>query len=150
MKALLLIGFLVFSSILFISATKKTYHPELARDEAFTQSISSVSSLKAIVYTGDKVQFDNEFRKLARSMALLQEKYPDLSNTTSATSAINHALDNLNGESRTAVHGDTCLRPFIHAVFACFRTCTNHTALKACLTAACTSYQDCKDGGPRR
>jgi hypothetical protein len=148
MKALLLFGLLVITSAAFISATKKSYHPNLSRDEMFTKSVNVVSSLEAVIQSGDKVRFDNEFRKLANSIAILQEKYPDLKDNSSA-SAINRAMDDLARENKMSIHGDTCLKNLVTAVFACFRSCLNNQALKVCLSAACASYQDCKVGGSR-
>ena len=149
MKALLLFALLIITSAAFISATKKSYRPELSRDEMFTKSISAVSSLEAFAQSGDKTQFDNEFRKLATTITALEEKYPDLKSSSSATAAISRAMDKLSREDRMSIHGDTCLKDLVTAVFACFRSCLNQQALKACLSAACATYQDCKDGGSR-
>ncbi len=146
MKSLLLFVFLLVGGGLFISATKKTYHSELNRDEIFTKNVVSV--LTSLRNGENETAFNAEFKKLANSIAVLQGKYPDLNNSESARLAINQAMDKLTSEN-TAMHGDTCLREFVHAIFACFRACTTQQAVKACFTAACTSYQACKEGGER-
>jgi hypothetical protein len=147
MKTLLLTAFLIVGGGLFISATKKDYRSELNRDEIFTKNI--ISELASLKNSGNDIEFNVEFTKLAKSIALLQEKYPDLNNSTTGRLLIDKAMDKLAKENRAAIHGDTCLRQFVHAVFACFRVCTTQQALKACFTAACTSYQACKEGGER-
>ena len=146
MKSLLLFVFLLLGGVLFISATKKSYHPELNRDEAFTKNIVSV--LASLKHGQNENEFNAEFRKIASSITMLQEKYPDLNNPETTRAAINQAMDKLAREN-AVMHGDTCLREFVYAIFTCFRACTNQQALKACFTAACTSYQACKEGGER-
>lgn len=146
MKSLLLFVFLLVGGGLFISATKKSYNAELNRDEVFTKNIVSV--LASLKHGENDTEFNAEFKKIAKSIAMLQEKYPDLNNPEATRAAINQAMDKLSREN-SAIHGDTCLREFVQSIFACFRACPTQQALKACFTAACTSYQACKEGGER-
>jgi hypothetical protein len=146
MKALLLFVVLIISGGVFISATKKDHRSQLSREEVFTNDI--VSAVTALQDVKSGVDRNTEFVKLAQSIEVLQQKYPDLMNGNLDYIAANKALDKL-GRENSAMHGDTCLRELVHAIFACFRVCTSHQALKTCLTAAYTSYQACKEGGER-
>src|SRR6185295_4489338 len=140
MKSLLLFVFLLLGGGLFISATKKSSHAELNRDEVFTKNIVSV--LASLKHGENENEFNAEFRKIANSIAVLLQKYPELNNPETTRGAINQAMDKLAREN-AVIHGDTCLREFVYAIFTCFRACPTQQALKACFTAACTSYQAC-------
>lgn len=149
MKALLLIGSLFIAGVVTISATKKSL-PDLSRDQTFITSVEGISTIPMKFQSTDETQLNEELRKLANSIELLKEKYPDLNNPGTAGGATNDAINRLAREHKSYMHGDTCFRDFVKEVFTCFRNCPTHAVLKACLSAACTNLQVCKEGGPRR
>lgn len=148
MKTLFLFISLIIVGSISISANKKNLK-DLGSDQTFTKSVALISSLPANFQTATEVQLNEEFKKLANSIDLLRERYPDLNNPVTAEVLINKAIDRLASENRTFVHGDTCLRDLVKAIFSCFCGPGPRETVKACLATACANYQACKAGENR-
>ena len=148
MKTLLVSTLFLFVAGSFISADFK--NNDISRDNAFHKSLTRISSLESNIQSLNESELKEEFRRIANSIDVLKERYPDLNNPSTAGITVQNAVDKLASENNAMVHGDSCFREFVQSVFACFRGCTTHQALKACLSTACTNFQVCKDGGPRR
>jgi len=149
MKALLLIGSLFIAGVVTISATKKNL-PDLSRDQTFVNSVDHIATIPMKFHSSDETLLNDELKKIANSIDVLKKNYPDLNNPGTAGITTNDAVNKLARENKTTIHGDTCLRDFVKEFFTCFRSCSSHSVLKACLSTACANYQDCKDGGPSR
>ncbi|HYJ37552.1 MAG TPA: hypothetical protein VEV87_03010 [Chitinophagaceae bacterium] len=150
MKALLLFGLLIVTGGSFISATSKNNLRDISRDETFQKSLNQILSLSTSIQTANDAQLKEEFRNLANSIAILKENYADLNSPAAAGTTIQVAIDRLANEKGNVLHGDTCLKDLIRAVYGCIITCSNHEVLRNCLKTAYENYQVCKAGGPRR
>ncbi len=147
MKTLCLFVSLVIVGSISISARKDL--KDLGSDQTFIKSVALISSLPTNFQTETQAQLNEEFKKLANSIALLKENYPDLNSPGAADILITKAMDKLANENKAIIHGDTCLRDLIKAIFTCFCTSGPRETVNACLATACASYKACKEGGNR-
>ena len=150
MKALFISILIVLSGALFMSAGVRE-RAALSSNPTFMNSVNRIASLHSTFNNMGDAQFTAEWEAITGSIRELKENYPDLNNPATANTSISYSIDNLLVNNKTIIHGDTCLRDFIKAVFSCFSSCGvgPRETVKACVAEACANYQACKAGNNR-
>ena len=149
MRTLFISILFLLSGALFMSAGIKEKQA-INNDQNFVNSVNRIASLHSTFNNMSEAQFTTEWETISSSIRELKENYPDLNEA--ATGGLNQSMDKLLAGNKSLIHGDSCLRNFIGAVFSCFSSCGGvgpRETVKACVAEACANYQACKAGNNR-
>jgi hypothetical protein len=147
MRTLFISILFLLSGALFMSAGIKEKQA-INNDQNFVNSVTRIASLHSTFNNMSEAQFATECETISSSIRELKENYPDIN----AAGGFSQSMDKLVAGNKSVIHGDSCLRNFIGAVFSCFSSCGGvgpRETVKACVAEACANYQACKAGNNR-
>src|SRR6476620_9654099 len=117
MRSLIVSVLFLLSSALFMSAGTEKSSP-LSSDPTFINSVDHIATLHSTFSQMTDAQFKSQSETIANSIDELKKNYRDLNNPATANASINYSVDNLFERNSSIIHGDTCLRDFVKAVFS--------------------------------